>query len=106
MTVGIMCSCLPVTGPIFREYNLGSFSFAKLKPIMSFKNTFHRMKKQPAKDIRLETGILGSAIGDGKFLKTGDDSWNPCSSQTQQVTEPRDSPRHSEISLEPKITSP
>lgn len=92
MTVGIICSCLPVTGPIFREHNFGSFStpFAKLQSPMSFKNTFHRMKakRQAGSDeVLLETGILenGSAtFGNGKFLKTmNENCWNTtCSSST------------------------
>ena len=28
---------------------------------------------QPAKEIALETGVLRSVVGDGKFLKTEDD---------------------------------
>lgn len=83
MTVGIICSCLPVTGPIFREYNFGSFPFVKLKSTSSFINTFHRIKekRQAGKEeVLLETGILGSsAAGQGTFMKTTtteDDHWN------------------------------
>lgn len=108
MTVGIICSCLPVTGPIFRKHNLESFPFAKLRSTLSFKNTFHRIKDaQPAKDILLETGVLGSAFGDGKFLKAEDDRWHTSSlSQRQEVAETNGIARHSEMSLEPEIKSP
>lgn len=63
--------------PIFRRQNLGFLPFVKSRPKLAFQNTFHRMKDQrPAGDVHLDTGILGSAFGDGKFLGTSEFSSN------------------------------
>ena len=46
-------------------------------------------KAQPAKEIALETGVLRSAKGDGKFLKTEDDHWHILSSSQSQLERER-----------------
>ena len=77
LSIGIICSCLPVTPPIFRS--LVSLQFANLRPKVSFQNTFHRMKNKnhhhqnrAAENVHLKTSILGSTYGDGRFVRTED----------------------------------
>ena len=105
MTVGIMCSCLPVTGAFFHKLSLRfSSGFAKIRSTLSFRNTFHRLKrKQRTIDILLETGILGSAFGDGKFLKTEDAPWKTLSSRVREVPKDMSLSRRSESSHEPVV---
>ena len=101
LSVGIICSCLPVTTPIFRKHNFGLYPMAKMWSTLSFRNTFHRKKNGSAKKVRLETGILGSAFGDGKFLKTEDLSFNTSSSQNEEIEETKDGSRHLDVWVEP-----
>lgn len=104
LSVGIICSCLPVTTPIFRKHNLGLLPFAKMNPIHTIRNTFHRKKDPSAKKVRLETSILGSAFGDGKFLKTEDLTMNK-SSRCEEAEGTNNGSRHLDVWVEPTSKS-
>lgn len=104
LSVGIICSCLPVTTPIFRKHNLKFVPFAQIKSTLSLRNTFHRNKARFTKKARLKTSILGSAFGDGKFLKTEDLSMNT-SSRNEDIEEINEGSRHLEVWVEPALQS-
>lgn len=91
LSIAIICSCLPVTTPIFRKHNLGFLPFAKLKSTLSFQNNFHRKKNRSAKNDRLETSILGSALGDGRFLESDDLTLHKSSVRNEEMEETKDS---------------
>lgn len=83
--------------PIFRKLVL---AFARPRTEFPLQNTFHRMKNRPAENFHLETGVMGSVFGDGRFLKTEDfpnQSW----SRTEAIIEIKDRSWDSEISNRP-----
>lgn len=86
-----------MTTPIFRKFNLGFLPFAKIRSTLSIRNTFHRQKNRSAKKVHLETGILGSAFGDGKFLKTEDLSLNTSSFRDEEIEETKNGSRHLDV---------
>lgn len=73
-----------MTTPIFRKHNWRFLPFVR-KSALSFRNTFYRKKRSSDENAHLETSILGSAFGDGKFLKTEDLSLNTSSSQGENL---------------------
>lgn len=101
--MGIICSCLPLMTPIFLKHHR---PFAKLKSTLLLQNTFHRLKNRPTRDVHLETGILGSAFGDGKFLRTEDLASHPTSSDVEEDAEPKIGSRHWAAIPEPAPPSP
>ena len=105
LSIAIICSCLPVTTPVFRKHNLVFLPLAKFKSTLSFQNSFHRRKNRSAKTVRLETSILGSALGDGKFLKSDDLSLHTSSFRNEEIGETKDSTGHLGVWLEPSTKS-
>lgn len=96
MTMGIICGCMPYLAPLFKRWYLKSSQLYMAKNFMSritfrFSRRSHRSKKSPS-FIRmeshpkerhyLETNILGSVTGAGKFL----DSENPRQSEWLERT--------------------
>ncbi|MCJ1241563.1 hypothetical protein MMC14_009569 [Varicellaria rhodocarpa] len=83
LNVGTICACLPSLAAFYRHHRLKLSHVAVIKTITYRVNPFRLSRK--ARDHRLGTHILGSAQGEGKFLKSGDLSNITESSDTTQI---------------------
>ena len=83
LNVGTICACLPSLAAFYRHHRLKPSHIAAIKTITYRVNPFRSSRK--VRDHRLETHILGSAQGEGKFLKSGDLSNITDLSDTHQI---------------------
>ena len=70
LNVGTICASLPFLPAFYQHHRLKPSQVAALKTITNKINPFRFERKMS--DDRFETGILGSAQGEGRFLKSGD----------------------------------
>ena len=85
LNVGTICASLPFLPAFYQHYHLKSSQVAALKTITNRINPFRSSRKM--RDHLLESGILGSVQGEGKFLESGDLSHITGSTDTIQLTE-------------------
>ena len=84
MALGVICGCMPYLAPLIRRIRQKSSSLSlkhllsRLTPRLprrskqsSSGSNLHRISSHPSNDAYLETQILGSATGEGKFLRSG-----------------------------------
>lgn len=70
LNVGTICASLPTLPAFYKHHRLKPAQVAALK---TFTKKFKSSRSsRTLRDNRLETGILGSVEGEGKFLATGD----------------------------------
>lgn len=83
--MGIICGCMPYLAGYFRRLHLKSIQIPLLKSIThrisstfsrrfghyKKSSTFNRMDSHPKNEHYLETNILGSVQGKGRFLDSG-----------------------------------
>lgn len=70
LNVGTICASLPFLPAFYQHHRLKPSQVAALKTITNRIKPFRFGRKMSGD--RLETGILGSVQGEGKFLKSGD----------------------------------
>ena len=79
--IGIICACAPSVTTFFRHHPVKASLASSLERLRarilrskqsSLSTGFDRFDSSPAKDIRLETHILGSAKGEGTFIADRD----------------------------------
>ena len=85
LNVGTMCASLPVLPAFYQHHRLKPSQVAALKTFTNKINPFSSSRK--TRGDRLETGILGSFQGEGKFLETGDLTNISGSTDTTQLAE-------------------
>lgn len=85
LNVGTICASLPFLPAFYQHYHLKPSQVAALKTITNRINPFRSSRKM--RDNLLESGILGSVQGEGKFLESGDLSNITGSTDTIQLTE-------------------
>ena len=85
MNVGTICACLPSLAAFYRHHRLKPSQVVALKSFSSKLSPYRLGRK--IKNGRLETQILGSVQGDGKFLNSGDLTNITGSTDTTQMTE-------------------
>ena len=85
LNVGTICASLPFLPAFYQHHRLKPSQVAALKTITNKIKPFRFGRKMS--DDRLETGILGSAQGEGKFLQSGDLTDITGSTDTTQLTE-------------------
>ena len=85
LNVGTICASLPFLPAFYHHHRLKPSQVAALKTITNKIKPFRSSRKM--RDDRLETGLLGSAQGEGKFLKSGDLSNITGTTDTTQLTE-------------------
>ena len=79
-----MCASLPFLPAFYQNHRLKPYQVAALKTVTNKINPFKSSRK--TRSNRLETGILGSVQGEGKFLKSGDLTNISGSTDTTQPT--------------------
>lgn len=70
MNVGTICASLPFLPAFFQRHRLKPSHVTALRTFTNKIKPFRSSRKM--RDDRLETGILGSAQGEGKFLESSD----------------------------------
>ena len=70
LNIGTICASLPFLPAFYQHYRLKPSQVAALKTMTNKIKPFRSNRK--ISDDRLGTQILGSAQGEGKFLKSGD----------------------------------
>ena len=70
LNIGTICASLPFLPAFYQHHRLKPSQVAALKTITNKIRAFRSGRK--TRDARLETGILGSVQGEGKFLQSGD----------------------------------
>ena len=85
LNVGTICASLPFLPAFYQHHRLKPSQVAALRTITNKIKPFRFGRKMS--DDRLETGILGSAQGEGRFLKSGDLTNISGSTDTTQMTE-------------------
>ena len=85
LNVGTICASLPFLPAFYQHHRLKPSQVAALK---TFTNRIRplRFGRKVSSD-RLETGILGSVQGEGRFLESGDLTNITGSTETSQFTE-------------------
>lgn len=85
LNVGTMCASLPFLPAFYQHHRLKPPQVAALKTFTDKINPFNSRRKM--RDARLETGILGSFQGEGRFLEAGDLTNISGSTDTTQLVE-------------------
>ena len=85
LNVGTICASLPFLPAFYQHHHLKPSQVAALRTITNRIKPF-RFGRKMSSD-RLETGILGSVQGEGRFLKSGDLTNISGSTDTTQSTE-------------------
>lgn len=85
LNVGTICASLPFLPALYQHHRLKPSQVAALKTMTNRIKPF-RIGRKISSD-RLETGILGSVQGEGRFLKSGDLTNISGSTETTQWTE-------------------
>ena len=85
LNVGTICASLPFLPAFYQHHRLKPSQVAALKTITNKIRPFRFGRKMS--DDRLESGILGSVQGEGRFLKSGDLTNISGSTDTTQMTE-------------------
>ncbi len=85
LNIGTVYASLPYLPAFYHHHRLKHFQVSALKTLTNKMNPFRLRRKM--RDDRLETGILGSVQGEGKFLKSSDLNDISGSTNTIQLTE-------------------
>ena len=85
LNIGTICASLPFLPALYQHHRLKPSQLAALKTSTNKIKLFQSSPKM--RDDRLETGILGSVQGEGKFLVSGDLTNITGSTNTTQLTE-------------------
>ena len=85
LNIGTICASLPFLPAFYQHHRLEPSPVAAFKTITNKFKPFRSSRNM--RDDRLETGILGSVQGEGKFLESGDLTDITGSTNTTQLTE-------------------
>ena len=85
LNIGTVCASLPYLPAFYHPHRLKHSQVSALKTLTNKMNPFRSRRK--TRDDRLETGILGSVQGEGKFLESGDLTDITGSTNRNQLTE-------------------